>query len=121
MRLAAVRLSAAEAFALRADDKNQLLLFIDGDAADFLTVRASAFGSNRRSPTIIGYCVGAGLNCFSGFRTYPIYVVSVDWRVGGCVEYRIACCWVGLPIVHVREACRPSASDIGDRGRCLFL
>ena len=49
MRLAAVRLSAAEAFALRADDKNQLLLFIDGDAADFLTVRASAFGSNRRS------------------------------------------------------------------------
>jgi len=48
---------------------NGLLLFIDGDAADFLTVRASAFGSHRKSPTITGYRVGAGLNCFSGFRT----------------------------------------------------
>src|SRR4051794_34388144 len=64
-RCAGYEVTTDETPALR---KNQLLLFIDGDAADPLTVRASAFGSHRKNPTITGYCVGASLNCFSLFR-----------------------------------------------------
>jgi hypothetical protein len=83
---------------------NHLLFFINSNVADLLIVRAGAFGSNCKNFTIIGYYVGAGKDCFSGFRTDPVHVVSVDLRVGGCVEYSFrARRLVGLPIIDVHE------------------
>src|SRR5262249_1991800 len=80
-----------------------LLLFRNANCMDLLPSFVGPRGCSGVAFTVRGHYLGAGLHDLPGLETAEAEGVSVNSRIGACVESRIARRGMGLSVVNVHE------------------